>query len=134
MGMSAKRILTPNAMENEKIEAKVWTPLSTPFSCVIDGIQTTTQCTVGNQRPKIEDSSKEIIADFRLQSSDITLKVSVNRKVIDELMEKISKGSMVEELGWEIAQKPESQLFSMEIFARDAKVKLKIRNSLQQGK
>ena len=39
MGMSAKRILAPNAMENEKIEATVWTPLSTPFSCVIDGIQ-----------------------------------------------------------------------------------------------
>ena len=60
--------------------------------------------------------------------------MSVSRKVIDELMEEISKGSTVEELGWEIAQKPESQLFSMEIFARDAKVKLKIRNSLQQGK
>jgi formylmethanofuran dehydrogenase subunit E len=114
MGNMAKRILKPNIKENKRLQATVKIPLLTPFSCILDGIQTTTQCTVGNQKLKIENSQKEITAHFELQNSNRALKVSVNPKIIEELMNKISEGSTNEELAWNIAHMPENQLFTTE--------------------
>jgi formylmethanofuran dehydrogenase subunit E len=56
MGSLAKKILNVNAGENNKFRVTARLPLLTPFSCVIDGIQATTQCTVGNQKLRIENS------------------------------------------------------------------------------
>jgi hypothetical protein len=36
--------------------ARAKLPLSTPFSCILDGIQATTQCTIGNQKLRIKNS------------------------------------------------------------------------------
>ena len=114
MGNMAKRILNPNTGENNRLQATVKIPLLTPFSCVLDGIQATTQCTVGNQKLKIENSQKEITAHFELQNSNRALKASVNPKITEALMNKISEGSSNEELAWKIAHMPESQLFTIE--------------------
>jgi len=113
MGNTAERILNTNAMQLKKLEATVKIPLLTPFSCVLDGIQVTTHCTVGNQKLRIENSQKEIAACFELQNSDRTLKVSVNPKIVEELMNEISKGSSNEELAQKIASMPENQLFTI---------------------
>jgi formylmethanofuran dehydrogenase subunit E len=112
MGNTAERILNTNAMQHKKLEATVKIPLLTPFSCVLDGIQVTTHCTVGNQKLRIENS-KEITVYFELQNSDRTLKVSVNPKIVEELMNEISKGSSNEELAQKIASMPENQLFTI---------------------
>ena len=112
MGNTAERILNTNAMQLKKLEATVKIPLLTPFSCVLDGIQVTTHCTVGNQKLRIENS-KEITVYFELQNSDRTLKVSVNPKIVEELMNEISKGSSNEELAQKIASMPENQLFTI---------------------
>jgi formylmethanofuran dehydrogenase subunit E len=114
MGNIAKRILKPNIRENNRLQATVKIPLLTPFSCILDGIQTATQCTVGNQKLKIENSQKEITAHFELKNLNRALKVSVNPKIIGELMKKISEGSTNKELAWNIANMPESQLFTIE--------------------
>jgi formylmethanofuran dehydrogenase subunit E len=114
MGNMAKRILKPNIKENKRLQATVKIPLLTPFSCILDGVQTTTQCTVGNQKLKIENSQKEITAYFELKNSNRALKVSVNPKIIEELMNKISEGSTNEELAWNIAHMPENQLLTTE--------------------
>jgi len=53
MGDSAKRHLDLDDKSDRGLQASIKTPLSTPFSCVIDGIQATTSCTVGNQKLKI---------------------------------------------------------------------------------
>jgi formylmethanofuran dehydrogenase subunit E len=113
MGNTAKRILNRNAMQHEKLETIVKIPLLIPFSCILDGIQATTHCTVGNQKLRIENSQKEITVHFELQNSDIILNVSVNPKIIEELMNKISKGSSNEELAQEIASMPENRLFTI---------------------
>jgi formylmethanofuran dehydrogenase subunit E len=113
MGNIAKRILNSDNKEN-RLQATAKIPLSTPFSCVLDGIQTTTQCTVGNQKLKIENSQKEITAHFEQQNSNRFLKVSVNPKIIDELTSKMSEGFTNEELAWKIVRMPESQLFTIE--------------------
>jgi formylmethanofuran dehydrogenase subunit E len=114
MGNMAKRILKPNIKENKKLQIAVKIPLLTPFSCILDGIQTTTQCTIGNQKLKTENSQKEITAHFELQNSSKAMKVSVNPKIIEELTNEMSKGFSNEELALKIASMSENQLFKME--------------------
>ena len=107
MGETAKKILKT---ANLQVTAKL--PLSTPFSCVLDGIQVATQCTIGNQKLKIENSSKGISATFQCAKTGKKLKVKVNPKITDALM-KFSEGFSNEELAWEIASMPEDKLFSV---------------------
>jgi len=108
MGETAKKILKT---ANLQVTAKL--PLSTPFSCVLDGIQVTTQCTIGNQKLKIENSSEEISAKFQCIKTGKTLTITVNPKITEDLMKKFSKGFSNEELAWEIARTPENQLFTV---------------------
>ena len=114
MGSLAKRILNANASECSKFRVSARLPLSTPFSCVIDGIQATTQCTVGNQKLKVENMQAQIIMHFEQQDSDKALKIRVNPEIVSELKTKYSKGASNEELAWEIAYMKESQLFIIE--------------------
>ena len=110
MGKMAQRILS--AREDDKLRAYARIPVLTPFSCILDGIQVTTGCTVGNQRLSIENS-KEIAVRFELERHR-ALSVCVNPRAVKELMGKISGGASNEELAWEIARMPEDRLFSVE--------------------
>jgi formylmethanofuran dehydrogenase subunit E len=110
MGKIAKRVL--NAREEDKLRACARIPVLTPFSCILDGIQVTTGCTVGNQRLSIEDS-KEIAVRFELER-DKAIRICVRREAVEELMGKISEGAPNEELAWEIARMPEDRLFSVD--------------------
>jgi len=110
MGDIVKRLFNTGTIS--QVTAKI--PLSTPFSCVLDGIQTTTQCTVGNQKLKIENSQKEITVNFKLQNPKRELKISVNQKIVEELTNKISKGASNEELARKIAHMPQTRLFTIE--------------------
>jgi formylmethanofuran dehydrogenase subunit E len=114
MGKIVKRILNLNNGDESKLAATMKIPLVTPISCIIDGIQATTHCTVGNQKLKIENSKKEIAAYFKLQNSNEKLKVLANPKIVEKLMDRMSEGASNEELAWEIAGMPESQLFTIE--------------------
>jgi formylmethanofuran dehydrogenase subunit E len=114
MGETAKRILEILNEENGSLQVTAKVPMLTPFSCVLDGIQVTTQCTIGNQKLKIENSSKEISAIFQCAKTDKKLKISVNKKITEDLMKKFSWGFSNEKLAWEIASVPENQLFTLE--------------------
>ena len=114
MGSLAKKILNANAEENNKFRVTARLPLLTPFSCIIDGIQATTQCTVGNQKLRIENSKAKIIVYFEQQNLDEGLRIHVNPKIIKELKKRYSEGASNEELAQEIASMPESQLFVIE--------------------
>ena len=88
--------------------------LSVPFSCLIDGIQVATKCTVGNRMLKLENSQRGMAVHFRLRNSDKALTVHVNPEIVKHLMNKFSEGVSNEELAWKIASSPESQLFMIE--------------------
>jgi formylmethanofuran dehydrogenase subunit E len=111
MGRIAKRNLTPKAEGDVKMQATLKIPLYTPFSCVIDGVQATTNCTIGNQKLRIENSHGEIFGRFELQNLSRTLEIIVNPDVIEGLAQKMSKGIASEELATQVAFMPESQLF-----------------------
>lgn len=113
IGILAERILNANAAESKKLRVTARLPLLTPPSCILDGIQATTQCTVGNQELKIENSQAQITVYFEQQNSDDALSVHVNPKIIAELKNRYSKGASNEEIAWEIASMPESPLFTI---------------------
>ena len=114
MGELAKRHLQVDDKTNYRLEASIKTPPYAPFSCVIDGIQSSTSCTVGNRKLKIENSTKEITAHFRIQNSKKTLKISVNPKIAETLIREMSKGANAEQLAAKITHMEKKQLFVLE--------------------
>jgi formylmethanofuran dehydrogenase subunit E len=114
MATVAKRVFNEDDRGSFRFQVKVKVPLVTPFSCTIDGIQAATHCTLGNQRLRVENARKQIFASFEVENSDRLVRISVNRRVIRELMKKMSQGLGNDELAGEIAAMPEGQLFTIE--------------------
>jgi len=114
MGSSAKKVFNENAGESDELRVTARLPLLTPFSCILDGIQATTQCTVGNQKLRMENSQEKIAVYFEHQNSDKTLRLHVNPKIIEYLKNRYSERASNEELAQEIASMPQSQLFIIE--------------------
>lgn len=114
MGRFAQRTLNLDATGKRELRVSVRIPFLTPFSCALDGIQVTTSCTVGNQRLRVENSRKHIVARFELQGSDRVFSISVNPKVVKELVDEMSKGVTNEELAARIVSMPEQRLFVFE--------------------
>jgi len=114
MGGAAKRIFNQDARDSFRFRVTAKVPLVIPFSCAIDGIQATTHCTLGNQRLRIENAQEQIFASFRSEDSDRAVRISVNPRVIRELVRKMSAGVGNDELAGEIAAMPETQLFTIE--------------------
>jgi formylmethanofuran dehydrogenase subunit E len=114
MGKLAEKILNTEAEGRMKLEITLKTPIVTPFSCTIDGIQSATSCTVGNQRLRIEGARKEITAHFRLDDSGKALNMSLNPRVMQDLRRKLSEGASNEELAAQIASMKIGQLFTLE--------------------
>lgn len=113
MGRTAKKNMKLDVEKHNDLRVTVKVPLVTPFSCVIDGIQSTTACTVGNQKLKIESSEKRIITYFKLEKTGKEMEISVNQKLVDQLTRKMSEGISAEELAMQIAAKPEKQLLTI---------------------
>ncbi len=114
MGRMAKQVLGVDTSRNDGLRAHVSVPFSTPFSCIIDGIQVTTKCTIGNQKLKVRNSEKEIAAHFERKNPSRALRIRLKPKIAEGVLDRISKGSSVEELAREVARLPESELFMVE--------------------
>ncbi|MCK4668664.1 hypothetical protein E3J49_03855 [Candidatus Bathyarchaeota archaeon] len=114
MGSSAKKVFNENAGESDELRVTARLPLLTPFSCILDGIQATTRCTVGNQKLRMENSQEKIAVYFEQENSDKTLRLHVNPKIIEYLKNRYSERASNEELAQEIASMPQSQLFIIE--------------------
>jgi formylmethanofuran dehydrogenase subunit E len=114
MGMIAKKALSVSDDQCGFLKANVKVPLFPPFSCLLDGIQASTSCTVGNQRLTIENS-EEICVDFAKQNAAGTVKVTLNPKMAEELKKKLSEDALTEEFALKIAGLPENQVFNIEL-------------------
>ncbi len=101
---------------NPKLRVTVMTKPSVPFSCVIDGIQTATKCTVGNRKLKLQDSSGNIATSFQILDED-TVTVTLNPAKQEELHKLVSEQTSlheVEEIAREVFSLPEEELFEIE--------------------
>jgi formylmethanofuran dehydrogenase subunit E len=114
MGMIARKALNVADDQCRVLRANVKVPLFPPFSCLLDGIQASTSCTVGNQRLTMENS-EEICASVAKQNAAGTVKITLKPKMAEELKKKISECALTEKFALELAHMPESQLFNVEI-------------------
>lgn len=87
-----------------------------PFSCMLDGIQSSTRSTLGNKRLKWKES-KEIGAVFLNQKSGREVEVRVNPNVVQELRLKLANTKPVDEavrqIALEVWAASEKELFSV---------------------
>lgn len=114
MGLVGLRELRVN-VGNSELRTTIVTKPSVPFSCIIDGIQVTTQCTVGNGRLKIRDSSEIIAAEFRILNNVVvvTLNPAMRKELEKAVLKEVSREKMEHIAHW-ILSTPEKELFKVE--------------------
>lgn len=86
---------------------------ATPVSCILDGVQSSTQCTIGNTRLTWKNS-EEIGARFKLESSKRQIEVLVKPSVLQELKLRLEVKPSDEEIrriGFDIASRSDMELF-----------------------
>ena len=89
-------------------------PLRVPFSCIIDGLQITTKCTIGNQRLSLKDSQKIQVVFERKDNGQkivIALNQSTFEKLKSQLLQETLPAEEVRELAWKVAAMLENELF-----------------------
>lgn len=114
MARLAKKTLEADETERLDMQILARLPLITPFSCILDGIQATTQCTIGNRRLKVKNANGEITATFKLKSQGKAVKIRVNPSLIEDLRSQLSKGTPNEKLAWIMADTSEDKLFKVQ--------------------
>jgi formylmethanofuran dehydrogenase subunit E len=112
MGAAAKKALNVSDTECTHLTAEVAVPLHPPFSCLLDGIQVSTTCTIGNQRLKIKNS-KTIQATFKRQKNAKKVKITLTQHFSEQLEEKLKQDRLDEAFAWGLAELPENQLFNI---------------------
>jgi formylmethanofuran dehydrogenase subunit E len=97
----------------KELHATVMLTYVTPISCILDGIQTSTQCTVGNGR-LLWRNSGDIGAIFQLRDSTHRVEVWIRPTVFQELNHRLEAKPSDEEtrqIGLDIASRTDSELF-----------------------
>jgi formylmethanofuran dehydrogenase subunit E len=93
---------------SEKLRVTAMLRHQVPFSCVVDGIQVATKCTIGNRKLKLIDSP-EIAAEFELQEGD-KVTVTVNPTTFNRLRGSLLSENVPPEEVWKLAQMVASML------------------------
>ncbi len=101
----------------EKLRVTAMLKYSVPFSCIIDGIQVATRCTIGNKKLRLRSFSG-IAAKFEFQNKE-QLTVIVNPTAFDrlknELLDENVPPEEVRQLAQLVAIMPEEELFIIRI-------------------
>lgn len=117
MGETALKKL--EGLRKESLRVKLKVPLQTPYSCLIDGVQTATQCTIGNRKLEVENSDGNFIAGYFFKNEDLNdvLVIRVNPSIIEGLIREMAprcSEEVMEALAWKTAEKSEEELFNLQ--------------------
>ena len=115
MGFIALRELKAKK-DDPKLRVTVSTKLFVPFSCVIDGVQVATKCTVGNRRLKLQDSPTTISTRFEILERHVML-VTLNpaeQEKLERLLSKHPTSQEIERIAHNILLTPDKELFIVE--------------------
>jgi len=99
-----------------KLQATTILKHAVPFSCTIDGIQVTTQCTIGNGKLKLKNNPRTITAKFQL-NRERQVTVTLKPEKFEELKKSLPKDRQSYkniQLAREIASSLEEDLFIIE--------------------
>jgi len=122
MGLLAKKTLKSNGFKD--LSVTVNTGNKTPLSCVVDGIQVATGCTLGKGNITVTNLS-ELSAAFHAKRQ--TIRVKMNTEVFQSLKAELLHGDpkKMEETARKISSIPDAKLFSIEELAEKDSTKLK---------
>jgi formylmethanofuran dehydrogenase subunit E len=111
MGLAGLDRIDPSCRESLRIEASL--PLRVPFSCVVDGLQATTKCTVGNQKLSLRGGDS-ITAAFETSKIGKPVIVALKQQVFQGLKHKLLTERLsdreLRKAAWTIAALPEEEL------------------------
>jgi len=113
MGIIGMRELGLMSGNDERLRVMVYLKYSVPISCVVDGLQVTTRCTIGNQKLKIVGSS-DIAAKLMLNNGkEVTVAVdsAVYDRLKSQLLSEKKSSKEVERLAHQMASMPEEDMF-----------------------
>ena len=107
MGLLANKILKPNGLHD--LSATVYTGQSPPESCLLDGIQLTSGCTIGNGNLRVKNAF-QLRARFRKGNRSLLLKPT---GATARLLHSVSGRSEheIEALAVSLGEIPERSLF-----------------------
>lgn len=101
---------------NNELAIDASLPLHIPFSCIIDGLQVTTHCTVGNRKLSLKDSDS-IQVKFKKEKARMEVIITLNKSILEKIMPHLLKeATTVEEirrLAWIIAGISRDELFEI---------------------
>ena len=112
MGSATKKALNITDTESTRLRAEIAVPLYPPFSCLLDGIQVSTTCTIGNQRLQFKNS-KTIQATFIVENGGKIAKITLTKPFREILDEMTKQDKLNEAYAWEISEQPGNQLFKI---------------------
>ncbi len=100
---------------NPKLRVTVMTKPSVPFSCVIDGIQAATKCTIGNRKLRLRNSPKTVSAKFRiLEGNMVTVTLNLaKQEELEKLLSKHVSFQRTEKIACNVISMPEKELFKV---------------------
>jgi formylmethanofuran dehydrogenase subunit E len=106
MGLLALRVLRSPGYEG--IEALVKTGNTPSLSCLLDGIQISTGCTMGKGNIATVPLGRAE-ADFSTDEKKVTIKVE--DEIIDEIKSWRESYATLEEIAWSISKRSDEELF-----------------------
>ena len=108
MGIVAVRVLKPKALH--ELSAKVWTKKTPPQSCLLDGIQVSSGCTLGKGNVRVE-AAEHIRATFRKGRRSVLIEPT---EKITALLAKVSEQSpaRLRETARILYRMPDRELFT----------------------
>ncbi len=98
---------------DEKLHVTAMLKNAVPFSCVLDGIQVTTKCTIGNKRIRLKNSPG-IAAKFEHSKGrqvTVEVKPTAFERLKNELLRESISSEKVQKLAQAVASMPEKELF-----------------------
>lgn len=100
---------------NPKLRVTVMTKPSVPFSCVIDGIQVVTKCTIGNRKLRLRNSPKTVSAKFQiLEGNMVTVTLNLaKQEELEKLLSKHASFQRTEKIARNVISMPEKELFKV---------------------
>lgn len=100
---------------NPKLRVTVMTKPSVPFSCIIDGIQVVTKCTIGNRKLRLRNSPKTVSAKFQiLEGNMVTVTLNLaKQEELEKLLSKHVSFQRTEKIARNVISMPEKELFKV---------------------
>jgi formylmethanofuran dehydrogenase subunit E len=108
MGIVAVRVLKPKGLH--EMSVRVWTKKTPPQSCLLDGIQVSSGCTLGKGNVSVQAVGR-VSATFRRGRRSVTIEPTAN---ITALLAKVSKQSpaRLRETARVLYRMPDRELFT----------------------